>query len=258
MKELYKKYRPKSLSELVGQQESVAILKEKLETNTLPHAVLFIGPSGAGKTTTARILRKELKCSLSDYQEINFASTRGIDTVREIDSRMRLAPMGGETRIYCLDEFHAATKDAQSSMLKMLEDTPEHVYFIICTTDPQKLLPTILTRCTQIKLKPLNEANMKVLISTVLKKENKSISESVYDRIIEVAEGGARKCLVLLDQILPLKKEEDQLNAILSSDAKTQGIDLARALSNPKGKWADVAKILSTIEEEPENDTDNQ
>jgi len=250
--ELYKKYRPTSIKELVGQQEAVSVLNKLIENNKIPHAVLFTGPSGCGKSTCARILKKHLSCSDIDFIELNCADSRGIDTIRDIRSRMGLAPVNGTSKIYFLDESSKLTNDSQSSLLKMLEDTPSHVYFILATTDPQKLLHTIHTRCTEIKLSLLSDNDIKALINSVVSKEKKKITEEVTSRITECAEGSARKSLVLLGSIIELDNEEQQLDFLQKSDQKRQAIDLCRALMNIKSNWSDITKIIKDLDEEVE------
>ncbi len=251
--ELYRKYRPGLWKHVLGQPEAIKILDEMVKSNRVPHALLISGPSGCGKTTLARILKKKLNCSDIDFNEINAAEARGIDSIREIQQRMSISPLGGDCRMWLMDESHSLVNLAQQCLLKTLEDTPSHVYFILCTTDPQKLLKTILTRCTEIKLDLLSPSTLKELIQSVLKKEQKELSEEVVGQIAEVAEGSARKALVILNQIIGLTTEDEQLEAIRKSDSKRQAIEIARKLINPKTKWSEVAPILKEVEEEPES-----
>jgi hypothetical protein len=205
-----------------------------------------------GKTTIARILRKRLNCSDNDYVELDSAQFRGIDTVREIRTKMHLSPIGGDCRVYLLDEAHQLTGAAADALLKMLEDTPPHVYFFLCTTDPQKLKNTIKTRCTQITVKALGRVDSLKLIESVAAKEEKTIPNEVKDKIIEVADGSARKTLVLLNSVIGLKDEESQLEYLNTKDAEAEAINLCRVLFNPKAKFVDAARILRDLKEEPE------
>lgn len=254
--ELYLKYRPTTLKGLVGQTKSVQMLEQLVKDNKVPHALLFSGPSGIGKTSVARILKSILKCSDRDYYEINASSSRGIDTIRDIDEKMNLSPWGGPCTIYVLDECHQLTKrkggDAQSALLKMLEDTPRHVYFFLATTHPGDLLPTILTRCTKIKFNSISDKALEGLVLDVCKKEKIKLEEEVVDKLVATAGGSARECLVLLHQIVGIEGVEDQLDCIQSSDTQAQAIALARALMNTRVKWPEVAKILKSLEDEPE------
>ncbi len=251
MHELYKKYRPQLFKEMVGQTEAVKVLSTFVKTGKTPHTILFTGSSGAGKTTSARILTNKLGCTETDMREINCADFRGIEMVREIRSHMGLASFGA-CRVYIIDEAHALSRDAQTAFLKILEDTPKHVYFFLCTTDPAKLLKTIITRCTEIRFAPVKSKDMSGLLSSIAKKEGKELTEEVIDRIVEVSEGSPRKALVVLGGVIDLESEEEQLAAVLSNDTKSKGIELARALVSPKCQWADVKGILKDLDEEPE------
>lgn len=255
MVELYKKYRPISFKEVVGQDAALRPLIELGRKNALPHAILLTGPSGTGKTTVARILRNKLKCSDMDFSEVNAAQERGIDLVRSIERRASLRPIDGECRIWLCDESHAMTSSAQGAFLKLLEDTPPHVYFFLATTDPQKLLATIRTRCTRIDLKPLKASEMIGLLKRVVEAEETTVAEDVLDKIVEYSDGSARKALVLLNQVIGMEDEEKALAAVSASVGEAQGIELARLLIKPRVRWPEVAaklKELKTAEEDPE------
>lgn len=252
--ELYRKFRPKNFKQVIGQEDAVRQLTEMLKNDRLPHALLFSGGSGVGKTTIARILKNKLGCTDGDFCEINAAEDRGIDMIREMNSRMGLSPMGGTCRMWLLDEAHQMSKraggDAQTALLKVLEDVPKHVYIILCTTDPAKLLPTIRTRCTEIKLKPLLAKDLDALIRSV--PDCPKLSDAVVKQIAEVADGSARKALVLLHQVMGLETEQEQLEAVQRSDTKRQAIELARAMMDPNKKWPEIAAIITGIEDEAE------
>lgn len=251
--ELYKKYRPKTFDEIIGQEHIIKSLKSMVEKNKVPHTLLFTGASGCGKTTIARIIRKELKCGKYDFIEMNCADVRGIDEVRKIRQRIQQAPINGKCRVWLIDEAHKLTNDAQNAFLKMLEDTPKHIYFMLATTEPNKLLKTIQTRSTEISVKGLTNTSMIKLISDICIKEKVKISDDVIDKIIENSEGSARKALVLLNQIIDLDSEDEMLEAIKKSTMEEQAIQIARALHNPRTKWPEMAKILKDNEtEEPE------
>ena len=244
MTELYKKHRPKKLSNVVGQVEAVKMLKNKAESNNIPHSILFSGPSGCGKTTLARIVAKLVKCGKHDLQEINCADFRGIDTIREIRNRMTQAPISGKARAYVIDECHKLSNDAQNAFLKLLEDTPSHVYFLLATTEPNKVIKTIRTRCTEISCKSLSNDEIYNLVHDVSVREEAKISDKVIQKIIDNCDGSARKALVFLDQVLGLDDEKDQLESIVASSTETAAIEIARALNNKKTTWPQMAKIL--------------
>ena len=140
----------------------------------------------------------------------------------------------------------------QEAFLKILEDTPKHVYFMLATTDTQKLNKAILTRCTQIKCKLLSEEDLISVLDTVIVKENKPVDTDILRKIAEVAEGSARKALVILHAVIGLEKIEDQLAAIEATDIKKQAIEIARALLNQQTKWHKMQEILKNVDEEPE------
>ncbi len=242
-----------TFKEFVGQKAAVSALAKDLKRNQLARVLLFVGPSGTGKTTLARILKSKLECSDDDYQEINCASSRGIEMTRSLQQEVGLAPMLGKWRIWCLDEVHRLTSDAQSSLLKTLEDVHEKAYFFLCTTDPQKLLPTIKTRCTTITLQPIPATDMRILLDSVIEKEGTPIVEKVVDRIVEVAEGSARKALVLLHQVIGLEDEEEQLKLVQADGVKKQSWDLVKALLYERPEWSKIAAIIKGLDgEEPE------
>lgn len=250
--ELYRKYRPTLFKGVIGQSQAVSVLMQMVKAQRVPHALLFTGPSGCGKTTLARILRMKLGCGDGDFQEINAADFRGIDTIRDLRTRMSLAPIHGKCRVCLLDEVHSLSKDAQNSFLKILEDTPKHYYFMLATTDPNKLIKTIITRCTEIKLKAMQSDQLRLLIKDVAAKEKLIISEEVEDKIIECSQDSARLALVLLNKLIGLD-EKEHLDAVEKNASNVQSIALARALFDLRSSWSDIAAILKKIDDEPES-----
>ncbi len=250
--ELYRKYRPTKFSDVIGQKEAVQQINVMGKSKSIPHVIMFTGPSGVGKTTLARILRVKLKCDDMDFEEKNASECRGIDEVRSIQKTIRCSSFKGGPRVILIDEAHGLTGDAQEALLKVLEETPPHVYFMICTTNPGKLKATLKSRCTEIKCKAVGVADLKLAIKRVVDGEGKTIDEDVIDRIAEVAEGSVRSALVVLHRVINVPTKEEQLAAIDSADVKGKGIELARLLMKPGSAWKDVAAVLKNIEEEPE------
>lgn len=250
-RELYKRHRPRALKAVMGAEQTVAALNNMLAKGTVPHTILFHGPSGCGKTTLARILKTALNCHDMDFKELNCSDFRGIDTIREIARLMNLAPTGGTCRIWLLDEVHQLSKDGQNAALKMLEDTPPHVYFFLCTTDPQKLLKTIQTRCCEMPVRLLSYEELDKLVKKVMARENIQLSEDVVEEIVASSQGSARTALVLLDKVANLEPGE-QVAAIQQKLAQeNEAIELCRALLQQKD-WGTVCSILKNLKAEPE------
>ena len=251
---LHLSYRPQELNQLIGNKSTVSSIESILSrASDYPKAWLFTGPAGTGKTTTARIVAKRLGIADTDLQELNIAHFRGIDSAREIQEQMRLRPLGGKYRAWILDEVGAATKDFQTAMLKALEDTPSHVFFFLCTTDPQKLSKALITRCeaAHYRMEALSEKELLKLIADTCAKENIKVPQDVQVQISQDAQGSARAAMGMLDRIIDMKPAE-MLDAAKKAAAElSETIELCRALL--KGaKWKDVATILRGLEAEPE------
>lgn len=256
-KEIYKRYRPKTLKGVIGQDDAVRTLQKLIDSKKLPQAILFTGPSGCGKTTLARIIKTEVKCGDHDYFEINSADFRGIDMVRDIRKYAPLAPMSGESRVWVIDEAHKLTGDAQEAILKILEDTPRKVYIILCTTNGQKLISAIHTRCTEIRCKGLSNSDLSKVLNRAIDRDQIKVSAEIVKEIMARSEGSARKALVILQQIAGLP-ESEQRSAII---ATTLDGDLAYKLGiavvyqgfpDKDGKWKparwdDVAELLRKL-----------
>lgn len=251
--ELYRKHRPRKLEAVIGQPAAVAQLARFLKRANVPHALLYTGPSGCGKTTLARIVARAVGTkSKRDLKELNCADFRGVDMVRDIRSKVNLQGFSGGARTWIIDEAHMLTKDAQNAFLKLLEDPPTHAYFALATTDPSKLLPTVRNRTTVITVRSIPHAALEAHVKSVAKAEGTKLSSEVLEQIATVADGSARKALVLLEQVIGLDDEEQQLAAIEAGDVAKASIDLCRALIDPRAQWPNVAKLLKSIDEEPE------
>jgi DNA polymerase III subunit gamma/tau len=249
---LYQKYRPTKLERVKGNEEIKATLSQMLsDKENAPHAFLFYGETGCGKTTLARIVATQLGCDInsSDYSEINFADLRGIDTIREIIKQSQYQPIESDSRIWVLDECQKMTGDAQNALLKILEDPPAHVYFILCTTEPQKLIATIKGRCSQFQVKPLNDEQMKSILLRITKMEGEELEEEIYEQIISNAKGKARNAIQILEQVLNVSPDFRIEIAKKSEQEINESIELCRALIK-RASWKVVATILRGLKDQ--------
>ena len=256
---LQKTHRPTTFEEFVGNKSTMESLISVLDRDIekVPHVFLFTGPSGCGKTTLSRIVVTDLECDPIDYKEINAADLNGVGSARAIIQEASFAPMGdGNVKIYYLDEAHKLTTAAQNALLKILEDTPKHVYFILSTTEEQKLLKTIKTRCHIFRVTPLLKPDMITLIKKVAKKEKYKISNEVLKAIIKSADGSPRQALVILDSIIDIEDEKKALKTIVSSVPQEASIkDFCTVLLSQdakKFKWKELSRLIKSNTDEPE------
>lgn len=250
---LYQKHRPKSFSSVRGNKQTIQALQNLLQKDNRPHSYLLTGGTGCGKTTLGRIMAKELGAIGGDFREVDSADFRGIDTIREMRKQSQFKALEGNCRVWLLDECHKLSNDAQNALLKILEDTPPHVYIILCTTDPQKLLPTIKGRCSTFHMETLQEEDMMKLLKKVVKREKEELDEEVYLQIIQDALGHPRNALNVLEQVLNVPAEDRLETAKRKAEEENEVIELCRALL--KGtSWKVVAKLLKGIKgQEPES-----
>lgn len=245
--ELYRKYRPSSLTDVIGQPKAVRLVQEKLKEGTFPHVTLFAGPTGVGKTTIARIVVGELGCTDHNLVEINCADVRGIDSVREIRQSLDLSPMGGKCRVWLLDEIVQLPAATQKAFLHVLENVPQHVYFLLCTSDTSGLLPTFLGRCFQVNMLPLSKADLTRIVERAAASEGRLLSIKIMGALVEKASGSGRNALQLLEAVLAA--EEDQQMTVLDMVGATeekQAEFLARTLMR-KAKWEEFVPALEAI-----------
>lgn len=252
--ELFNKYRPSDCSKIFGNDIAIKSLKSEIEAKH--HCFLITGKSGTGKTTIARAIAKEMGCDDLSIREINASDDRGIDAMRTIKEEMRFAPpeVGGKL-VYIFDEAHGITPAAQESILKMLEECPEWVYIFLCTTNPEKLIDTIKTRCSKIEMKPLDLQTMVGLLRRVVHWEEKSVDISILEQIASLSEGSSRKALKILGSVLYLENDEerkDYLSKNNFTEDNPDAIELCRALIKREG-WEKYAACLDKLKDELES-----
>lgn len=252
---LYHNYRPNSLETLKGNDDVKSTLEGMLSNlETCPHVFLLHGETGCGKTTLGRIIAERLGCIGNDFREINSASFRGIDTAREIIKSCQFKALEGTCKVWLIDECHKWTSDAQNAMLKTLEDTPVNVYFILCTTEPQKLIAAVRSRCTELQVKPLTDPQMKQLLRSIVRQEGKTLEVEIYDQIIQDSLGRPRGAITVLEQVLSVSEEKRLQVAQQTAEKQSQTIELCRLLLNTKSNWKAVAVVLTGLkDQDPES-----
>lgn len=205
---LYRKYRPKSFDEVLGQDHIVGILKNAVKLGRVSHAYLFSGPRGTGKTSVARILAKEAGCSDIDLIEIDAASSRGIDEIRALREAVHLAPFQSPVKVYIIDEVHMLTKEAFNALLKTLEEPPKHVIFILATTELDKVPETIISRCQNFSFHKIPENMIRKTIGFISKEEGFEIDDEAAGLIALSSDGSFRDAQGMLDQIFSLDEKK--------------------------------------------------
>ena len=268
---LARKWRPQQFDDVVGQQHVTTTLKNAIEQNRLAHAYLFVGPRGIGKTSTARIFAKALNCVKGptatpcdecdnckeiaegrslDVLEIDGASNNGVEQVRELRDTCRYAPARGKFKIYIIDEVHMLSNAAFNALLKTLEEPPPHVKFFFATTEPQKVLPTILSRCQRFDLRRI-PANLIVShLKTIAKKEKVAIDNEALAAIARGAEGGLRDAESALDQLIAFcgnKITESDVLSVFGLVAHDQIAALTDAIID--GETIKALKVLKSLDE---------
>ena len=281
-KALYRTYRPSTFDEVAGQQHIVKTLKNALATGKIAHAYLFCGPRGTGKTTMAKIFAKALNCEEGvghqcnkcknctsinegthpDILEIDAASNRGINEIKDIIEKVKYATILGRKKVYIIDEVHMMTPEAFNALLKTLEEPPEHVVFILATTEPHKVLPTILSRCQRYDFNKLTDQEITERLKVVLEKEKVEYNDEAISAIVGLADGGMRDALSILDQVLAYSGNKLDINDILNIfalESKKEKIslinsildknvsDVLNRLNNYISKGSDIKRLTNDL-----------
>lgn len=252
-KALYRTYRPSRFGDLVGQEVISTILKNALIKNRLSHAYLFCGPRGTGKTSSAKILAKAVNCEnleagepcnhcasclamqedrMMDVYEIDAASNRGIENMRELKEMAFFAPAQAKYKVFIIDEVHMLTTEAFNALLKILEEPPEYILFILATTDPDKVPLTVLSRTQRFDFKRIQTKEMMAHLRTISQKEGVSITDEALFLIADRAKGGLRDALSLLDQVISFTEGELDKKAIKKILGGVDEADLIKLLEN--------------------------
>lgn len=264
---LYRKYRPKTFSDVVGQEVVIKILKNSILTGKIGHAYIFSGPRGTGKTSIAKIFSKAVNCienkdgdlcgkcnvCLSDFEEeidiveIDAASNNGVDEIREIRNNVKLAPSHLKYKVYIIDEVHMLSTSAFNALLKTLEEPPSNVIFILATTEFNKIPATVISRCQKFDFKKLTIKQLMDRLNYILEKENKSIKQEVIELIAVLSDGGMRDAINMLDQLISLDKTDidtDDVYNLIGDVSENRIFELLKEITNQN-----VKKILEIIDD---------
>ncbi|MFH1200804.1 MAG: DNA polymerase III subunit gamma/tau [bacterium] len=205
---LYRKYRPKSFSEVLGQDHIVKVLESSIDANKVSHAYLFVGSRGTGKTSVARIFATDIGVSVNDLYEIDAASNRGIENIKELRDGVQVLPFDSKYKVYIIDEVHMLSKDAWGALLKTLEEPPKHVIFILATTEFHKVPETIISRCQVFTFKKASDAICRKMLIDIGKKEGFELEAGSAELLAILADGSFRDALGELQKVLNFTKSK--------------------------------------------------
>ncbi|MFT5036926.1 MAG: DNA polymerase-3 subunit gamma/tau [Candidatus Azotimanducaceae bacterium] len=252
---LYRKYRPTAFKEVRDQEHIVSVLEGAIAKKTIPHALLFCGGRGTGKTTLARIFAKEIGTSDVDLYEIDAASNRGIDDIRELREAVHTVPYESQRKVYIIDEVHMLTKEAFNALLKTLEEPPQHVVFILATTEEEKLLPTITSRCQVFTFRSPSRTVLAKTVTEVAKKEGFTLDTDAADLIAVAADGSFRDALGVTQKVIMASGDtigsSDEVAAIIGAPKSSTLQKLVAGLHEK-----DVEKAIGAIAEATESHAD--
>ena len=252
---LYRTYRPSRFDEVVGQEYIVKILKNTIKNKRIAHAYLFAGPRGTGKTTIAKLFAKAINCedfneeacdncpsclafkenNHPDIIELDAASNNSVDDIREIIEQVPYSPIVGKYKVYIIDEVHMLSSSAFNALLKTLEEPPAHVVFILATTDPQKIIPTVLSRCQRYNFSKISNLNMEKKMVEILNKEHLQYEDKALDEVAMLAEGGMRDALSILEQVLSYNNDGiflEDVQRIFGLSTKEEKVELLIKIHN--------------------------
>lgn len=239
---LYRKYRPQSFAEVRNQEHIVSVLEGAIAKQSIPHALLFAGTRGTGKTTLARLFAKALGVSEIDVYEIDAASNRGIDDIRELREAVHTMPYESPYKVYIIDEVHMLTKEAFNALLKTLEEPPAHVIFILATTEEQKLLDTILSRCQVFKMREPNRAELAAAVIDIAKKEGFALTNDAADLLAIAADGSFRDAFSIMQKVILASGDTigdiDEVAKIIGAPTKSVLADTLQAIHHKDGAAA--------------------